>query len=273
MAKKNKKTFFYYLLITIFWIVKFLFKLIFNIFKYGFLGIKLLFRKNNIATEKTVSKGKIKHNAVYSEFSKIKDINGDFKKFEDKLKNKSMIGIILGARGTGKSAIGMKLLENIVAKTGKKAYAMGFNSNNLPNWINSIKTVDEIGNDSVVLIDETGISFGSRDSMSNANKLLSELLFIARHKDASILFISQNSSNIEINAIRQADFLILKPSSLLQKDFERKKIKEIYSEVQKDFDELKEKKGLTYIYSDSYCGFVSNELPSFWNEKISKSFR
>jgi len=135
-----------------------------------------------------------------------------------------------------------------------------------------IKGVDEIENDSVVLIDEGGIEFSSRKSMSNANTLLSELLFIARHKDLNVLFITQNSSNLEINVIRQADYLVLKPSSLLQKDFERKKIKDIYTSVTEDFEELKGTEGLTYIYSDCFQGFVSNSLPSFWSDKVSKGY-
>jgi len=84
--------------------------------------------------------------------------------------------------------------------------------------------------------------------------------------------ITHNSANLEINAIRQADYLLLKPSSLLQNDFERKKIRDIYFEVKEDFEELSEDKGLTYVYSGSYAGFVSNKLPSFWSEKVSKGY-
>src|SRR3989344_862010 len=84
--------------------------------------------------------------------------------------------------------------------------------------------------------------------------------------------ITHNSSNIEINTIRQSDYLILKPSSLLQKDFERKKIKEIYNEVEELFNKHKDVEGLTYIYSNEYKGFVSNPLPSFWSSRVSKSY-
>ena len=108
--------------------------------------------------------------------------------------------------------------------------------------------------------------------MSKPNKLLSELILIARHKNLSIMFISQNSSNLEINILRQADYLLLKPSSLLQKDFERKKVKKVYEEVKDDFKKLNNYKGLTYIYSEDYRGFINNDLPSFWSQKISKSF-
>ncbi len=210
----------------------------------------------------------------YKELKEIKKITGAYSDFEEKLfRNKSSIGLILGARGSGKSGIGMRLLENFAAKTSKKVYALGFQENSLPPWITVIHDISEISNDSVLLIDEGGIEFSSRSAMSSGNKLLSQILLIARHKDLSVMFITQNSANLEINAIRQADYLILKPSSLLQKDFERKKIKEIYEEVQKDFSELKNKEGLTYIYADNYRGFVSNTLPSFWSEGVSKGYR
>jgi len=222
--------------------------------------------------EKKIANKKPKIQAKYDSLKELKLKKGQLPKFEEKLyNNKSTIGLILGARGTGKSAIGMRLLENFKAKTSKKVYALGFKEESLPDWIKAIRNIEEIANNSVILIDEGGIEFSSRKAMSNANKILSEILLISRHKDLSVIFITQNSSNLEINVIRQSDYLILKPSSLLQKDFERKKIKDVYSEVDKEFEEL-EDPGLTYIYANNYLGFVSNSLPSFWSEKVSKGY-
>ena len=229
-------------------------------------------QKTKKKTKTAIKKPKTK--AKYAGLKDVKPIKGTAKTFENFFhKSESTIGIILGARGTGKSAIGMKLLENIHAKTGKRVYAIGFNAKDIPNWINAVESTEEIENDSVVLIDESGISFSSRKSMSDANQVLSSLLLVARHKNLSILFITQNSSNLEVNVLRQADFLVMKPSSLMQKDFERKKIKQVYESVQKHFEELKETTGLTYIHSDKYQGFATNELPSFWTTKISKAFK
>ena len=212
--------------------------------------------------------------AKYSPLEEIRNKKGSFSAFEKKLMtNESTIGIILGARGTGKTAIGTRLLENFAAKSEKYTYALGFKEEELPSWIKVIKSVEEIDTNAVLLIDEGGIEFSSRNSMSKANKILSDILLIARHKDLSVIFIAQNSTNLEINAIRQADYLILKPSSLLQKDFERKKIREMYQEVEKDFTELAETEGITYIYADNYQGFVVNTLPSFWSERVSKGYR
>lgn len=237
--------------------------------------IAVLVRKSKEKKEIAVLEAKRpKSGAKYHKFSIEEVISGDFDSFEKRLTTSdSTIGIILGARGSGKSAFGMRFLENMHSKTGKNCFAMGFNKESLPKWIEVVEKIEDLKNDSFVLIDEGGVLFNSRDSMSDANKLLSELLLIARHKNLSVLFISQNSANLEINAIRQADYLVLKPSSLLQKDFERKKIKEIYEGVQEKFDKHKSKQGITYIYSTEFRGFVTNSLPSFWSESVSKSFR
>lgn len=255
---------------AIYWLLKNLVKLFGFAIKQGHKQAKKA--KTKVKTK--ASKGSAKTRAKYNALKEVKKIKGNSNKFESNLLEKeSTIGIILGARGAGKSAVGMKLLENFKAKTGKNVYAMGFKAKNLPNWISVVNNIEQIKNDSVVLIDEGGISFSSRKSMSSSNQLLSELLMIARHKNLSVLFITQNSSNLEINALRQADFLVLKHSSLLQKDFERKIIKDIYKSVNKDFEKYSDDKTITYIHSDKFKGFVANDLPSFWSSSVSKSFK
>jgi hypothetical protein len=269
-SKTDSNTVTFFKVIT--WPFKILFIIISWIFKIIIIGIEKLvelFRKNSQKRREN-DPDKVEH---YVQFNTIKAVSGNFQSFENMLVNKdSTIGIILGARGSGKSAFGLKLLENLHAKNTRKVFALGFKTSELPQWIHTIEDIEAIENNSYVLIDEGGILFNARQGFSDANQLLSKLLLIARHKDLSILFISQNSSNLEINAIRQTDYLILKPSSLLQLDFERKKIKEIYVEAAEDFAKFKRVKGLTYIYSDKFKGFVSNPLPTFWTQRISKSF-
>lgn len=210
----------------------------------------------------------------YENFKVVHTKKGDYLQWEDKVnKSDSKIGVILGARGSGKTAFGMKFLENSHVKHKKRCYVIGFNPEEMPDWITVVENIEDLGNNALVLIDEGGILFNSRDSMSNANKLLSDLILIARHKNLSILFISQNSSNLDINILRQADFLILKPSSLLQRNFERKIIQKMYEQAQEHFDKFENEPGITHIYSEKFNGFVSNPLPSFWGTNISKSFR
>lgn len=217
------------------------------------------------------------HAPEFSSLNPVETIDGDLAAFENHVyRKKSSIGIILGARGSGKSALGMRILENVANKTGRKVYAIGFDRLTLPKWLNAVpaEQINAVPNGSFLLVDEGGISFSSRSSMSDANKLLSSLLLISRHKDLSVLFISQNSSNLEINAIRQTDYLLLKPPSLLQKDFERKVIQDIYTQQKDKFKALgKAHVGLFYVHADQFQGFGENDLPSFWSEGVSKAFR
>jgi len=242
---------------------------------YLYKGIRYITHKGEVAVKKARTRKKRSSMPVrFEDFIVLQKDSGDYADWRKTVfTSDSKIGIILGARGTGKTAIGVKLLENFHTKTRRKCFAMGFSESELPTWIRGVDDISLIENDSFVLIDEGGILFSSRKSMSSANTILSNLILIARHKNISILFISQNSSNLEINVLRQADFLLLKPSSLLQKDFERKIIKEIYKQTSEGFRTHKEHKGLTYIYSDQFRGFVENALPTFWQEGISKSFR
>lgn len=265
--KEKKKSFWHYLFALIWFIIKIPYYLVRGI-------VKLVKWSNRKSSEKKVEKKRESMVAVYSMPRVLKTVKGDYKKFEENLFNSdSKIGIILGARGSGKSAFGMRMLENLHSMRQRKCFALGFKKESMPSWIKVVNSVDELENDSFVLIDEAGISFSSRSSMSSANKLLSDLILVARHKSLSIMFISQNSSNLEVNVLRQADYLVLKPSSLLQKDFERKIIQKMYEKAEKDFEKFKDERGLTYVYSPDFTGFVSNSLPSFWSSGASKGFR
>lgn len=230
------------------------------------------YRKGKIEKErKNAQAGSL--GAEFSALKEVRAFEGSPGDFENWLySSKSTVGIILGSRGSGKSALGMRLLENWVAK-GARAFAMGFDAAAVPEWITCVEGIENAENGSVLLVDESGIEFSSRSSMSDANKLLSKLLLISRHKDISLIFIAQNSANLEINSIRQADYLLMKKPSLLQKDFERNKIRDMYADVDKDFRELSSEKGLVYVYSDRFRGFASNTLPSFWSERASKAYR
>lgn len=250
-------------------------KIPYYIIKYSVKGISFVIGKfSKKIKEKKINRKRKRIYPKYENFKKITREKGNFKNFEKELSEKEgKIGIILGGRGEGKTAIGLKLLENIYSKTKRKCFSMGLKKEELPSWIKSIEAPEDIENKGIVLIDEGGVLFNSRKSMSSANKILSDLILISRHKGINIIFISQNSSNLEINILRQADFLILKKSSLLQKNFERKIIQKIYEEKEEEFKKLKEDNpGLAYLYSDNFEGFINSPLPSFWEEKLSKSF-
>ncbi len=235
---------------------------------------KFLFGRASKLFSKTASNlSKPKVEAAFARFATLKTLQGSVSDFEALLySGKSLVGIILGGRGSGKSGLGMRILENARSR-GRSVAAMGFDEKTIPNWINCVQSLTDVKNGSMLLVDEGGILFSSRSAFSSANKLLSELVLVSRHKDLSVIFISQNSSNIDVNALRQADFLLLKKPSLLQSGFERKAVQKIYEQQAQGFKDYAAERGLFYVFSDAFQGFASNSLPSFWTDAAGKAFK
>ncbi|MFH2028829.1 MAG: zonular occludens toxin domain-containing protein [Nanoarchaeota archaeon] len=209
----------------------------------------------------------------YVPFSIIKTSKGDFEDFSQRLLKGSNIVLITGKRGSGKTALGMKFLEMFRKMSKRRVFAMGFESAKLPSGIKKVSSIDEIPNNGIALLDEGAVIFSSRESMKSSNKELGKIMAIARHKNLSLILITQNSAMIDLNVLRLADTIVLKEPSLLQAKFERKAIKDMYESVAIHFKELKNKKAHFYMMDDEFEGLVNYSLPEFWNESISKSFK
>jgi hypothetical protein len=143
----------------------------------------------------------------------------------------------------------------------------------LPKWITAIDDVDTVENGSVVLVDEGAVAFSSRESMTGKNKELGKLLAVARHKDLTLILVTQNTGMIDKNVLNLCDTVILKEGSLLQTQMERDAMKEMYKKAADALKKLPaaERQKHAYIIDSDYEGLVSAPLPSFWSEKVSKS--
>ena len=214
-----------------------------------------------------------KDKAPYAPFEVIKKDKGSYDKFYDKLKNSSLIFLIVGKRGSGKTSLGMKLLELFHKETKRNCYTLGYEKTNLPWWLKKAGSIEKIPNNSVALFDEGAILFSARESMKEINKILGKIMAIARHKNLTLILITQNSAMIDLNVLRLADALLLKEPSLLQSKFERKALMEIFAKIKPKFENLEEKKAYFYVWDDDFQGLVKYSLPGFWSDKISKSFR
>jgi len=214
-----------------------------------------------------------KEKEPYMPFDIVEEEKGNYQDFHDKMKGHSLVMLITGKRGSGKTSLGMKLLEFFKKETKRKCYILGYGSTRLPFWIKKAESMEKIPNNSTVLFDEGAVLFSARESMKNINKELGKVMAIARHKNLSLILITQNSAMIDLNVLRLADTLLLKEPSLLQSKFERKAIKDIYESVSPKFKNVGMKKAHFYIWDDDFQGMLKYGLPGFWSDKISKSFR
>ena len=268
MAKKNSKK----ENPSILWrIIKWIFR---NIWKL----IKWVYNLLTKGAKKGVEKTKLMANKTYNsepkseEFVLIEEIKGDYKLFEEKIQNDSLILIIFGKRGSGKSSLGFRILENIHYKTKRKCYVLGIDKILIPKWIKSVGSVEEAPDSGIILIDEGAVSFGSRDSMSSKNKELSKIMAVARHKNLTLIFVTQNTGLIDRNVLALTDALFIKEGSLLQMEMERPEVKKFY---EKSNDYLKkvedDKKKYFYLIDSDFEGVLTYGLPSFWSDKLSRN--
>ncbi|MBI2134565.1 hypothetical protein HYU09_01110 [Candidatus Woesearchaeota archaeon] len=214
-----------------------------------------------------------KDKATYIPFEVVKKDKGSYEEFYGKLRGSSLIFLIVGKRGSGKTSLGMKFLEFFHKKTNRKCYTLGYENAKLPWWLKKVDSIEKIPNNSIALFDEGAILFSARESMKEINKILGKIMAIARHKNLTLILITQNSAMIDLNVLRLADTLLLKEPSLLQSKFERKALMDIFTKIKPKFENLEEKKAHFYVWDDDFQGILKYSLPSFWSENLSKSFR
>lgn len=253
------------------WILRIIFvDLLYNLFS---LIMKVIFKSAKEKVKKSLKKKGIKLNSVYRELTVKNTTKGNFGNFEKRLLNSSLIIAIAGRRGSGKSTLGFRILENICAKTSRKAYALDVSQEVMPAFIQSVSALEEVKNNSVLLVDEGALAFSSRNAMTKDNKALADLLAIARHKDLTLVLITQNTSMIDKNVLNLCDTLFLKEGSLLQEKMERPVLRELYKQANREFNKLNNTERIKhfFIFDSDFEGLCQYELPSFWSDKISKN--
>ncbi len=202
----------------------------------------------------------------------VRTVAGNFDTAIERLHGQSNVTLIFGKRGSGKSALGFRILENVFDVTRRPCYVIDIDPALLPFWIKSIKSIEEAPSGAVVLVDEGAVSFNSRNSMSSKNRELVGLLATARHRDQSLIFVTQNTGLIDKTVLKLADSLLIKEGSLLQLEMERAEMKSFYERAHKSIQKLSgDKKKFVYVFDNDFEGVVSHSLPSFWSERISKN--
>ncbi len=256
-----------------------------NIFKAIWFLLVGLFKGAKAATKATASAASKAHHdakvraeqpktpANYDSLKESTAVKGSIETFEHRLLNESLILAVAGRRGSGKSVLGFRIMENIHAKTGRPCFALGVKQSVLPSWISTIEEINQVSNRGVVLVDEGAISFSSRESMSKSNRGLGGLLAIARHKDLTLIFITQNTGMIDKNVLNLCDTVVLKEGSLLQEKMERSVMKDLYQTANAAISKIPaaERKPYCYIFDAEFEGLAQASLPSFWSAKVSKN--
>ncbi|MEE8471002.1 MAG: helix-turn-helix domain-containing protein [Dehalococcoidia bacterium] len=146
----------------------------------------------------------------------------------------------------------------------------------LPEWIGGVPTIEALPQDSIGLVDESYTLFHSRTSSSDRARALSSQINLSRQRGITLIFVSQESRQVDKNIVSSADIIIFKNPGVLQLEFERRELRRIAEEARKMFDTIgdKNKRKWAYVFAprSDFVGMLANSLPSFWTPSLSKAY-
>ena len=184
--------------------------------------------------------------------------------------------LVLGKRGSGKSALGYRMLE--LLRNQADPYVVGLPlaaHKMLPVWIGCKDRLEDVPPKAAVLLDESYIQLHARDSMSRSGRDIGTLVNLTRQREQSLIFIVQEGRQLDVNIVSQADVIAIKELSEIGREFERPGLRRFTEKARLAFTGVKgNPRRWTWIYSESKgeVGLVENGLPSFWKPALSKAF-
>ncbi|MFC1861607.1 hypothetical protein ACFLYL_05000, partial [Chloroflexota bacterium] len=129
--------------------------------------------------------------------------------------------VVLGKKGSGKSGLGYRLCEHL--RWTAPIYAVGIPANALKyllDWISVVPSIEDLPNGCIALVDESYIPFHARSSMTTRSKAMSQMINLSRQRGQTLIFVTQESGQIDRNILSSADIIIFKEPGILQPRFD-----------------------------------------------------
>jgi len=184
--------------------------------------------------------------------------------------------LVLGKRGSGKSALGYRLLE--LFRFRLRPYAVGVTPEArkpLPEWLGTAPTLEDVPPKAIALVDEAYLPFHARASTTAEARAMSQLLNLSRQREQTLIFVTQEARQVDRNIVSAANAIIFKDLGVLQIAFERPELERLAAEARQAFAAVAQKRNAwSYAYAPDadFAGLLPNELPSFWSDRLSRAF-
>lgn len=187
-----------------------------------------------------------------------------------------LVVVLLGKKGSGKSGLGYRLCEHL--RWTAPIYAVGIPSNALKylqDWISVVPSIEDLPNGCIALVDESSIPFHARSSMTARAKAMSQMINLSRQRGQTLIFVTQESGQIDRNILSSADVIIFKEPGILQPRFDRSELRAIAAEASRAFQSIiGNRKKWSYVFTQEkgFIGLIENSLPTFWSNDLSNAF-
>jgi ABC-type dipeptide/oligopeptide/nickel transport system ATPase component len=223
------------------------------------------------------SQNPVQARVILDDFSKTNDakLKTVVNLFTD---GKSKIIYIVGGRGSGKTATAFMIAEVSHNLRGQRVYYVGqdIDKKALPKWCVPVEHIKDAPNGCLAIIDESGIQFNAREYRDRGNIEMSKQLMIARHKDISLIFLTQHTALSDTNIQRLRDLVIWKMSNdytPAEKGTARSREHQFWKKVRSMMSPRSQAECLfEYPMKKRFIHFT-HPLPECWSEALSKTWK
>ncbi len=186
--------------------------------------------------------------------------------------------LILGHRGSGKTALAVRLQE--LLRDAAPPYAVGLPpkaARLLPDWYGLSSDFNTVPNNAIVYVPESYRMFHARTSQTAQGRMIADLINLSRHRKHTLIFDVQNAAQLDRNIISEVDLVLVKESGPFQAGFERNQLKSLMDSARAAFASVGQgrKKRATGVVAPGggIAGqLMENLLPSFWTDSLSRVF-
>lgn len=189
--------------------------------------------------------------------------------------------IIMGCRGSGKSAMAHEIMAQVHARRnmgGALLLPSIVKKPRLPVWIKVVSSIKELPAKSVCVIDEAAQVAHARRSQSAQAIEIDNLVSISRQRRQLIVLVSHHARKLDLNLIHDADKILWKRPTEAHALFERDELRVFTRKALEFFGAIKGTKArqrATYVmdlHHLQFCWF-NNDLPAWWTEDVSCGFQ
>ncbi len=175
--------------------------------------------------------------------------------FKELFEREGVLTAIFGARGSGKTALAIRLGEIAKEQFGRKVQV--FHPYQYPEF-ETVRNIREVENSAFVILDETQLRFHARRSMRRENVEMSNWITILRHKGVNLVFTTQSTFLIDKVLISQANLMILKKPPLYSLPLEKSVFAEMIRWAYREFARLPEarQREMFIVHSERYYNWL-----------------
>ena len=184
--------------------------------------------------------------------------------------------LIVGKRGSGKSALAYRLLELLRYKLTPYVVGVGSQARKyLPDWIGMASDLESLPFDTIALVDEAYLPYHSRRSMAEESTAMSQILNLSRQRNQTLIFVTQEARQVDRNIASSATVIVFQEMGMLQPEFDRPELRKLVGQAKESLGSVRgDRRRWSHVYSPDadFVGPLENELASFWKPRLSRLF-